>query len=236
MSALEYPPDRGGIIADPALWYSSPGFEFWIVFGHVDLMTVQAATNRGLSGAGWTGAIAATASITEGAGADFLSSADLDPTRLVRGSTNLAMRSPRVFGSYDHGQAAARFLGHTPTRLTLEFYGRMSVASANENTSGWGFHTPAGTDFTAAGSAGGIVSDGTNFRLRSVTGNDAGAAIDTAWHLWRIEWIGTTVEWFIDNTSQGTVTLDNDIWPTSLAFLDGTTNRPQTAWARVFYS
>lgn len=235
MAMLAFQPDPGGIITDPALWYCSPGYEFWIVPGHLDIVTVQAATNRGLSGAGWSGAVAANASITEGSAGDFLSAADIDPTRIVRGSTNLLLRSPRIFGSYAHALAAKRFLGYLPTKLCAEFYARFSVASANENTSFIGFHTPAGTDITAAGGGAGIMSDGTNFRLKSDNGNDAGAAIDTSWHLWRIEVGGSTTEWFIDDVSQGTITTEADIWPLSFVVVDGTTNRPQFSWARVYY-
>lgn len=234
--SLEYRADPGGIIVDPALWYCSAGYEFWLVPGHVDIVVVQAATNRGLSGAGWTGAIAANASVTEGSAGDFLSSADIDPTRIVVGSTNTQLASPRIFGSYDHGLVAARFLGAMPTKLCTEFFARFSVASANEATSFIGFHTPAGTDITAAGGAAGIMSDGTNFRLKSDAGDDAGAAIDTAWHKWRIEVGASTTEWFIDDATQGTITTEADIWPTSWRIASGTTNRPQVAWARVYYA
>lgn len=233
---LQYNADRGGIINDPRWWATSAGYEFWINFGHLDMVIVMAATNDGLSGYGWTGAVAANAAITEGSAGDFLSSADVDPTRLVIGSTNTALQSPRIFGSYDHALIASRFLGYMPTKLSMECYARFSVASANETTSFIGLHTPAGSDIAAAGGGGGIVSNGTNFLLVSDAGSDAGAAIDTAWHLWRIEWKAATVEWFIDGVSQGTITTEADIWPLSWAVRSGTTNRPQVSWARLFYS
>lgn len=234
--SLTYAPDRGGIITDPRFWESGSGYEFWIVFGNVDAVTVMGSANDGLSGYGWTNAIAANASVTEGSTGDFLSSSDVDPTRLVIGSTNTSIRSPRVFGSYDHGLQASKFLGGMPTKLFMECYGRMSVASANETTSFIGLHTPAGTDVAAAGGGGGIVSDGANFRLVSDNGSDAGAAVDTNWHVFRIEWGASTTEWFIDGTSQGTITTEADIWPLSWAVLSGTTNRPQVAWCRMGYS
>lgn len=234
----DFRPDPGGIVNDPRYWQSNSGYEFWINFGHLDLMTVMSATNDGLSGYGWTGAIAANAAITEGSTGDFLSSADIDPTRLVVGSTNTQLASPRIFGSYDHGQQAARWLGGTPTKLCTEFYARMSVASANETTSFIGFHTPAGTDVAAAGGGGGVRSGGTasTFFLTSDLGSDVGAAIDTNWHLWRIEVGLTNTEWFQDDVSQGTITTETDIWPQSWRVASGTTNRPQVAWARVYYA
>ena len=232
---LTYPSNVGGIVNDPAQWASSAGYEFWIVFGHLDLMTVMGATNVGLSGAGWTGAIAANASITEGSTGDFLSSADIDPTRIVIGSTNMLLSSPRIFGSYDHGLMARRFLGYLPTKLCCEFYARFSVASANEATSYIGFGSPSLANVSSAGGAGGVTSNGTNFLLISDLGSDPGAAIDTAWHLWRIEVGPTNTEWFIDDVSQGTITTETDIWPTCFNIVSGVTNRPQLAWARVYY-
>lgn len=232
---ITHAPYRGGIVNDPRWWGAAAGYEFWAVFGHVDLVTVMAATNDGLSGYGWSGAIAANASVTEGSTGDFLSSADVDPTRLVVGSTNTNIWSPRIFGSYDHGLVASRFLNYMPTKLGMECYARFSVASANENTSFIGFHAVSATDITAAGGLAGIMSDGANFRLKSDTGDDAGAAVDTAWHLFKFIIDGTNVEWFIDGTSQGTITMLNDIFPTSWGVASGTTNRPQVAWVRIWY-
>ena len=234
--SLDFRADPGGIVTDPRFWASSQGYEFWAVFGHLDAWgTVMAATNDGLSGYGWNAAIAATASITEGSAGDFLSSADIDPTRLVRGSTNTALKSPRVFGSYDHGLQAARFLGGMPTKLTMECYARMSVASANETTAFIGLLS--GTDAAAAGGGGAITSDSANFLYVSDTATDAGAAIDTNWHVFKITW-SATVEWWIDGVSQGSgITLMTDIWPLAFSIGDAAagTNRPQVSWVRMYY-
>lgn len=232
---LSFRPDPGGIVTDPRGWASASGYEFWIVPGNADLITAMGATNDGLDGYGWT---ATSLIITEGTAGDFLSSADVTPTHLTANANLDALVSPRIFGSYDHGLQAARWLGYTPTKLTLEMYAAFPTNTANETTSFIGLVAPSVTDAAAAGGGGAIRSGGTasTFFLTSDLGSDAGAAIDAAWHLFRIEYGLTTTEWFIDGVSQGTITTEADIWPLAFKLYAATTNRPALAWARIFYS
>jgi len=98
--------------------------------------------------------------------------------------------------------------------------------------------SPANVDSAAADSAGAVRSGGTasTFFLTSDNGSDAGAAIDTNYHLWRITYGSSTTEWFIDDVSQGTITTETDIWPLSFKAYCGTTNRLALVWARIYYS
>lgn len=217
---------KGGTVTDPRYWATSGGYRFGAVFD-ADLFAALSSTNDGLDGYGWT---FPSGSFVAGAAGDFLSAADDDPNRL-----GMHFSSPRIFGSYDHMLMAARFLGFMPTRLVLEWYGQFSVVSANDTAAFLGFGAPGGTDATAG--PGGIVSDSANFRLRSVTGNDAGVAVSTTWHLFRIvlDKAANTTEWFIDDISQGTITLDTDVFPTAVIGHFGTTNLPWVSWLEVWY-
>jgi len=193
----------------------------------------MSASNDGLSGYGW---VATALSVTEGSAGDFLSSADIDPTRVIFNAAADALVSPRIFGSYDHGLVAARYLGYPPTKLSCEVYAQWTTATANENGSFFGFTGPSVTDATAVNSGAAIVCDGTNWILKSDNGTDTGALDDGSWHLFKIEVGATTTEWFIDGASQGTITTETDIWPLCFKAITTTTNRFGIAWVRIWYS
>ena len=234
---VSYPPRNmltAGIVRSPMWWADSPGWSFWFVPGHADPITVAGATNLdGLSGFGW---VATSLAVTEGSGADFLSSADLDPTRIITNGASDLLASPRIFGSYDHGLQAAEFLGYEPTKLILDLYGRFATASANETTSFMGMAGPAVVDAAAAASGGAFTSNGTNFIWVSDGATDTGALIDTSFHRWKAVYtFGSTVEWFIDGASQGTAAIEADIWPLSFVMFAGTTNRPELVWLNIRY-
>lgn len=221
-----------GIVADPKDWQYAWGHDFRFNAGNADIITTAAAANpSGLSGWGWT---TTALGVTEGSAGDFLSSSDLDPTRIVWNAAADALVSPRIFGSYDHMLIAAETLGSTPTKLCCEVFARWTTNSTNETTSFFGFAAPGTTDAAAAGGAAGVTSNGTNFLLTSDNGSDSGAAVDTSWHRWRIEVGASTTEWFIDSTSQGTITTETDIWPTAFKAITNT-NRFDVAWFRVYY-
>lgn len=232
--SVNFAEDLGGVITDPRFWASRLGYEFWINVGHQDPFSTMSASNDGLSGYGWT---CTSLAVTEGVAGDFGSAADIDPTRIILDATGDTLTSPSIFGNDAHGKQAARFLGYIPTKLCCEFFAAFTVNTANELGTWIGFNTPAAvTDPTAAGGGpGAIVSDGTNFRLRSDNGNDAGAAKDNAWHIWRIEVMASTVEWFIDDVSQGTITTETDIFPCFFGMRCTTTNRIAFSWGRVWY-
>jgi hypothetical protein len=129
-------------------------------------------------------------------------------------------------------------MGYAPTKLCAEFWAAMTVHSANETTSGFGFST--GSPATDTNHIAYIYTNGTNWHIRGTPGtgafDDAGAADDASWHKFKIVITsGGTTEWFIDGTSQGTITLVTDLYPTALAMHALTTNRPGIASGHVWY-
>jgi len=223
MSAVVPQARKNGIIRDPRFWVTSAGYEFQFKAGNADMAAALSATNDGLPGYGWTVTSIAT---TEGSAGDFLSSADVDPTRFVTDAASDQFRCSLIFGSYAHALQASRFLGYFPTKLTVETYAAFTVASANETTY---------IGFASSGPR--IVSNGTNFQGVGAS-TSTGAAVDNAWHVWKIEVNATTCEWFIDNVSQGTFNTATDDWPVGFGLFCSVagTNRISVAWGRVFYS
>jgi len=222
-----------GIVTNPFEWQGAWGHDFRFNAGNADLITTAAAGNpSGLSGHGW---VATALSVTEGSSGDFLSSSDINPTRIVWNAASDSLVSPRIFGSYDHMLIAAESLGATPTKLCCEVFAAWKNYNFGENTSWFGFAAPGTADSTAAGAAACIAANTSVWYLKSDNGSDtATAAVDTAWHKWRIEVGASTTEWFIDDVSQGTITTETDIWPTSFkAFTSN--NLFDIAWFRVYY-
>lgn len=221
-----------GIITDPRWWQTSSGYEFLLKFGSADMLAASSSTNDGIPAYGW---VVTSLVGTDGTSGDLLSAADVTPTHALADASGDALTSPRIFGSYDHALQAARYLGYQPTRLVLEFYAAFTVSSANEATTFIGLHWTGGTNATASGSAACIYSNGTNFICAGDTNSDTGAAIDTAWHTWKIIIDSATTEWFIDEVSQGSYSTEQDIWPLSLRMSIGTTNRIGVSWVRIYY-
>lgn len=231
MLTKAYP--RVGIVQDPRLWMASAGYEFWFNAGHADIVATMSASNDGLSGYGWT---TTSLTVTEGSAGDFLSAADVDPTRVATDASTDLLTSPRIFGSYDHGLVASRFLGYMPTKLNAEFYAAFTTNSATELGTFIGFTGPAVTSADGTNSVAAINIGASNFLLTSDTGSDTGAAKDTSWHKFRITVDATNVEWFIDDVSQGTISTLTDIWPTCFKMIATTTNRIALSWLRVYYA
>jgi hypothetical protein len=215
------------------------GWSFWYNPGSADSVTASGATNlSGLDSYGWT--TTALDAFVSGSGADFLSSADLDPTSILSNAAADLLASPRIFGSYDHGLQAAQFLGQLPTKLVVDLYGRFSTASAAESTTFMGLTGPAVVDAAAAGSGGAFRSNGTasTFRFTSDAAELVGANIDTNWHRWKATWDFSTqlVSASMDAAAMGTtIALEADIWPQSFVCFTGITNRWNLAWVNIRY-
>ena len=208
------------------LWQSMPGTDYWIVASSADMVTASGATNlSGLDSFGWT---TTTLGVTNLATADFMSSADDTPPIIQGADTTDVLKSPVIFGNYSHQLLASKLLGYMPTQLIAEFYGAFTVATANETGSFMGLDN-------AAGSTALIHSNTNNFALKCGANTDVGAAVDNAYHLWKIVVGSTTTEWFIDGVSQGTVTTTVDVWPSGFACEAFTTNRWALSWGHVFY-
>lgn len=217
----------------PRLWGTAPGTDFWLIpSGEI---TTAGATGDLLSDNGWV-----TTSLVETAGsaADFLSSADTGvPTHLLTNASGDLLQSPSVFGTYDHGQVAAAILGYSPTTLNVEFWGAMTVHTADEANSGFGWVEAGGSPANTADAMAMINTDGTNFRISSGAASDLGAADDALWHQFKIvSTFGGTHEWFIDGTSQGTLAIQADLYPVSFGFHALTTNRPALGSVHIWYA
>ncbi len=215
-----------------AHWTRSAGTDFWYVEREAGTAADDLITNYG-----WT---TTGLSYTLGSGADLLTSADVGtPTSTDFGAATDLLLSPSIFGDYVHSRQAANILGYDPTTLNFECMAAFSVNSAAETISGFGFST--GSGLTATNHVAYIYSDATNFAIRGTDGTgaltDVGALVDTLWHRWRIvATAGGTVEWFIDGTSQGTITLKTDLFPTAFSASSTTTNRLSLAQAHVWYA
>ena len=213
---------------------------WWNFTGTTNQTAAAAATNP----AGLSGWLHTTTSLVQTAGTagDLDSYADHTPSHILTDAASDAFVTPRIFGGADQFDRVADVLGYRPTILRCDVYAAFTVNTANEATSFFGFCAPAVTDITAAGGAAGIHSDGTNFKLSSDNGTDAGAAKDNLWRKWRID-LGptTTTTWYMDATpsgtltSQGTITTETDIFPVSWKMIVSTTNRIGISWIHVSY-
>lgn len=218
----------------PRDWDNGGATDYWLsAAGNANQVAAAGATNPGgLPGWFWTCTSIALGATAAG---DLNSSGDNEPAVLRTDASGDEIVSPICLGGYDNFQRAASILGYTPTKLVVEFFAAFGVASANETTTFIGLAIWNGTDAAAAGGAGCITSNGTNFHLTSDNGSDAGAAINTAFHKWKIQFDATNTEWFIDDVSQGTITTEGDIYPTSFHMRAATTNRISLAWLHIYY-
>lgn len=217
-----------------AHWTRTAGTDYWYREQEAGTAADDLITNYG-----WT---TTALSYTVGSAADLLTSADVGtPTSTDFGAASDLLLSPSIFGDYGHSLIAANILGYTPTTLNFEAYAAFTANGANEVASGFGFST--GSGITATNHVAFIHSNSTNFAIRGTDGTgaltDAGAAVDTAFHRWKIvATAGGTVEWFIDGTSQGTITLKTDMYPTafSAGIVAAGVNTLSLSWAHVWYA
>lgn len=215
----------------PQDWGAAAGTDFWANWGD---LTMADGASADLVANGW---VTTGFSHAVGSGADFLLSSDVGITGGLNFDTaNDLLQSPFIFGDFAHGQMVAGILGYTPTTLNMECFARFAAGN-NEEASGFGF--------LIAGASGAIVKadlaafiaiDGTDFSLEDVNGADAGATKDTAPHLFRVSMSGTTTEWFIDGTSQGTLTMGLDEWPACWGAGSVTANDPVISWVHIWYA
>lgn len=222
----------------PQDWGSVPATDYWANWGNLDIIPTGA---EDLEDHGW---IASGFSHLAGSGADFMSNSPIADAGTTGGINFDAVSdyiiSPFIFGDYSHQLLVGQILGYMPTSLNMECYARFAANNDEEET-GFGF-LEAGTDDNALVKAdlmAYITSDGTNFSLESGAAADASAGLDdTNPHQWKIRCKGTTAEWFIDGTSQGSIALQNDLWP--VAWGAGTkagsgANDPVVAWLHLWY-
>lgn len=145
------------------------------------------------------------------------------------------LMSVRTFGGYWDFQEQADLLGYMPTKLYCDILGVFTVHSANETATGFGLTNAV--PLTITNHVAYIHSNSTNFAIRNgATTTDAGAALDTNFHLFRIvAETGGTFTWYIDGVSQGTLAIIGDLFPCAFGMSSSTTNRPHITKVHLWY-
>ena len=112
------------------------------------------------------------------------------PNHALTNATGDLLVSPAIFGDAVHREQAAVLAGMTtlPRFLIADFWAAMTVASANEVRSSFGFYEDGATDTTVEADQYAVVqSNGTNFLLAGNAATMAtGALVGTGWSKWRI--------------------------------------------------
>ena len=234
-------------------WGFRAGTDFWLMLnpgidqGIADSDTDPGA-QLGLAAHGWT----ATSLVnTVGSTADFMSGADKGtPHHFLTDASGDLLESPAIFGDYAHAWMASRIAGmlDLPRFLIAEFLGAMTVATADEPRSGWGFIEDGGSVATEADQAAFISTDGTNFQISANAGTPVnGDADDATWHLFKLvmDRVANVSYWYMTTTTgvalsrQGgtsaTVAITADEAPYSFGFHALTTNRPALGLTHVYY-
>lgn len=245
------PRDRDALsrvhVRQGADWGNAMGTDYWLTLNSgFDLAAAAStATALELAEAGWT----ATSLVnTAGSGADFASSSDKGtPNHLLTNASADLLSSPAIFGDYVHMDAARVMMGRDslPRYLIAEFWGAMTVASADEPRSGWGFIEDGGSPATQADQLAFISSDSTNFQIAANAGTPVDlVASDTNWHKFKIvlERLSGKVACSIDGTSYltrssaTTLSITGDEFPVKFGFHALTTNRPALGLTHIYYA
>lgn len=183
-------------------------------FGSEFLCDFYATVFSSAAPTGWiSNGIAINASGRTG---DLNTSADLDPTYIRLDTAGDYLLSPPRFGGSDHFRAAELLLGSAPTKLCAEFTVRFPSGAGNYNAGdGVGFWKSSGAPGVSDAMAVVRVDGSGNWQLYqgNDAATDAGSAAGTGFTRIRIDVGSSTTEWFIDGTSQGTITTATDGWP-----------------------
>ena len=226
-----------------ANWGIEMATDYWLVMnsGFDIAGAASTATGDELPEVGW---VATSLVNTAGSGGDFgATDATWAPNHLLTNASGDLLSSPNIFGSYDHMEFARQQLQQSilPRRLVAEFFGSMTVHSADEPRSGWGFIEAGGSPATEADQLAFISSDGTNFQIGANAGTPInGAADDALWHKFKIvlNRITGLVTWQIDGTEQtmaSTLAITGDVFPAKFGFHALTTNRPALGPVHIYY-
>ena len=231
-------------------WAHELGTDYWLhpTSGLDQAAAANTATGDELAENGW---IATSLVNTVGSGGDFGSSSDKGtPNHFLTNASGDLLESPRMFGTWWHMRAAADIAGMSslPRFLIARFQGAMTVHSADEPRSGWGFFEDAGGVETEAVQAAFISSDGTNFQIGANAGTPTNLVADDAnWHEFAIVLaVAEQIAYgYVDPTwrfgspplgaALGSVALTADEAPYGFGFHALTTNRPGLGITRVYY-
>ena len=225
-------------VLSPLDWGEMAGTDYWFVPGS----SMTGATTFLLSSRGWT---TTSMVLTEGSAADFMSAADVGtPRTALTNATGDLLQSPAIFGDYNHARIAQIIMGEAilPRFLICDMYAAFTVASADEEQTAMGLFDAGGTISTAADQLAAISSDSANFLIHNGADEDTGAAVDNAYHWWRIQIdrsisaVTNGVQWFMDGVSQGTIDREADLFPCYWGLHSLTTNRISLAVAHIYYA
>lgn len=222
-------------------WAFEAGTDFWLIPGPDTVSVEDSGSQEQLLEWGWT--ISTAPVDTAGAGADFMSSAGRAPNHFLTDTNGDVFATPAIFGDYDHAWQAMEVAGMRimPKELVLEFMGAMTVHTADEPRSGWGFIEDGGSAATEADQLAFISSDSSNFQLAANAGagalTDAGAADDADWHLFKIRLVlaDSLAYWYIDGTLQGSIAITASEFPCKFGMHALTTNRPGLGITHIYY-
>lgn len=233
-------------------WGNMMGTDYWLqINSGMDLAgAASTGTALELAEAGWT----ATSLVNTVTGAaDFGSSSDKGtPLHFLTNASGDLLNSPAIFGDYAHMHAAMRMVGanQLPRKLIAEFWGAMTVHSADEPRSGWGFIEDAGSSATEADQLAFISSDGTNFQIGANAGTPVDLVADDGnYHLFRIELdvasqlVGASIDGTVYLNGSGnpvsgvttTLAITADEFPVKFGFHALTTNRPTLGLTHIWY-
>ena len=233
-------------VTSGAEWGSRMGTDYWLILntGQDIAAAASTATEAELAEAGWT----ATSLVNTGAaGADFISSSDIGaPSHLLTNATGDLLNSPAIFGDYSHAYFAQRMMGRStlPHMLCAEWFGAMTVHSADEVLSGWGLLEDGGTAATEATQIAWISSDGTNFQIAGDAATPINLTTDDAlWHRFtvvldrRTGLVSAAIDgtYYLTPSSTTTLSITADEAPFKFGFGALTTNRPGLGNVHIWY-
>ena len=232
-------------------WAHEMGTDYWLHITSGLDQAGAAATTTGdeLAENGW---IATSLVNTAGAGGDFgaLGDTTRTPNHFLTDANVDLLESPRFLGTYEHMRGAADIAGmrDMPRFLIARFWGAMTVHTASEATSGWGFFEDAGAVGTEAVHAGFISTDGTNFMIGANAGTRVALQADDAvWHEFVIVLAvtGLTAYGYVDPTwrfgspplgaALGSIAIAADEVPYGFGMHASTTNRPGLGLTHIYY-
>ena len=230
-------------------WAHELATDYWLMMqGGLDIFAAAStATGDELAENGWTSTSLVN---TAGSGADFMSSSDKGtPSHALTNASADLLKSPSLFADYVHARSAATLAGQSnmPRYLIARWWGAMTVASADEPRSGWGFIEDGGAASVEADQLAWISSDGTNFQIGGNAGTPVNiATVDTSWHEFAIVIAVSTAKAyaFIDPTwigtppigaALGSIDIQQDEAPYAFGFHALTTNRPALGLTHIYY-
>lgn len=173
------------------------------------------------------------------------------PNHMLTNASGDLLASPAIFGDAVHTEQAAILAGKStlPRYLIADFWASMSVASAAEVRSSFGFFEDGATDTTVEADQYAVIQSGGTGANFLLAGNAATmaqlgsvASISTGWHKWKIVLqfngaSGPNVYAYMDGALQNTTpgVGASDEFPLRFGMGALTTNRPLLGAVHIYY-